>query len=131
MLTTVNNYLFFLTVKSGTTSQKDKIIWILQISSQLEMLLFISRLLFAFIFTINIFLILRGRIFSGVGVVLRLRTNTVRTEHRTFLNSQNVRVMTKPRLEYKDSRRITINVLTPTLYILHYTYIRTCTVRYV
>jgi len=35
-----------------------------------------------------------GRIFYGVGVVLRLRTNTVRTEQCTFLNSQNVRVTT-------------------------------------
>ena len=41
-----------------------------------------------------IFFSLRGRIFSGVAIVLRLRTNTERTEHRTFYSSLNVRVNT-------------------------------------
>ncbi len=59
-----------------------------------------------------------------VGVVLRLRTNTVRTEHRAFPNSQNVRVIIELKLQYKDSRRITITVVTLTLYTLRYTHIR-------
>ncbi len=70
------------------------------------------------------------------------RTDTVRTEHRAFPNSHNLRVITKLRLQYKDSRRITITVVTSTLYTLRYTYIRTlictsvhvvrtCTVLYV
>jgi hypothetical protein len=33
--------------------------------------------------------------------LLRIRTTTVRTEHRTFPNSHNVRVITKLRLQYK------------------------------
>ncbi len=57
--------------------------------------------------------------------MLRLRTNTIRTEHRTFPNSQNARMITKPRLQYKYSRKITINVVTSILYTLRYTYIRT------
>jgi hypothetical protein len=57
-------------------------------------------------------------------MLLRLRTNTVRTEYRAFPNSQNARVITKPKLQYKDSCRITIIVVTSPLYTLHYTYIR-------
>jgi hypothetical protein len=55
---------------------------------------------------------LRGRIFPGVGVMLRLHTNTVRTEHRTFPNSQNARAIIELRLQYKDFRRMTITVVT-------------------
>jgi hypothetical protein len=40
------------------------------------------------------FFSLRGRISSGVGVVLRLRTNTVRTERRTLYSSINARTNT-------------------------------------
>jgi hypothetical protein len=58
-------------------------------------------------------------------IVLRLRTNTVRTDHRTFPNSQNVQVIIELRLQYKGSRRSTITVVTSTLYTLRYTYIRT------
>ena len=50
--------------------------------------------------------------------MLRLRTNIVRTEHRTFPNSQNVRVITTTQIQYKDSHRITIIVVTSTLYTL-------------
>ncbi len=57
--------------------------------------------------------------------MLRLRTNTVRTEHRTFPNSQNIRVTIELILQYKDSRRIVITAVTSTLYTLRYTYIPT------
>ncbi len=67
----------------------------------------------------------RGELFWGVGVVLQLRINTVRTEHRTFHNSQNVRVITKLILQYYDSHRITITVVASRLYTLRYTYTRT------
>jgi hypothetical protein len=49
---------------------------------------------FFFFFFKNSTFSLSGGLLSGVGVVLRLRTNTVRTEHRTFLQFIDVRVIT-------------------------------------
>ncbi len=97
------------------------------------MLLLISRLLLGFIFTINFCLSLRGRIFSGVGVVLRLRTNTVRTEHRAFPNLQNIRVITKrPSLDYNTKILVGLPSLWERQHCTHctirtYVHVRYCT----
>ena len=69
---------------------------------------------------------LRGRISFGVGVVLRLRTNTVRTDHRTLYSSPNVRTTLIPTLRFSKDYHHCGNVNTYTLY---YTYFssRLCT----
>ncbi len=65
--------------------------------------------------------------------MLRLSTNIVRTVHHAFPNTQNVREIIELRLQYYDYRRITIIVVTSSLYTLRYTYIRTliCTLVHV
>jgi hypothetical protein len=84
--------------------------------------LLINELLLEFIFSKKIihFFSLRGRISSGVGVVLRLRTNTVRTEHRTFYSSLNVWTTLIATLRFSKDYHHCGNVNTYTLY---YTYI--------
>jgi hypothetical protein len=112
---------FLLPAKNGIFSLREKNIWTLQTNSQLKLLLLLNDLLLEVFFSKKyIFFSLRGRISSRVGVVLRLRTNTVRTEHRTLYSSPNVRTIPITTLRFSKDYHHCGN---GNMYTLYYTYI--------